>query len=136
MSAIAVDRPPCIMGEQHYHSDDHAPGDARRHMRGRLGLWRLDHLSEVLELVVSELVTNAVLHAGRPALTLRLSQTETSIIIQVWDGNPQWREHASKEDADLSGRGLQIVRSVSHRLSWYPERGGKTVWAEVLKEQH
>lgn len=134
MSATAVRRPPCITDEQQYKADGHAPGDARRHVRALLGLWRLDRVSDDLEVVTSELVTNAVLHGLGGPLTLRLTRSATSVVVWVWDASPCPPRLEAVGDADESGRGFLIVYALSARVGWLPERGGKTVWAEVATD--
>lgn len=133
MSAIAVERPPCITGEQQYRADSRAPGDARRHVRALLGLWRLGHLADVVQLVASELVTNAVQYGGGGVVTLRMSRTDTAVIVRVWDANPRPPVPVAVAELDESGRGLPLVWACSGNAGWCPERGGKTVWAEVMR---
>jgi anti-sigma regulatory factor (Ser/Thr protein kinase) len=118
---------------------------ARLHARQVLWEWRLGGLSEVAELVVSELVTNAVqATAGRqmPApVRLRLSSDGSRALVEVWDADsrpPQPRAVEVDGVPDLaaeSGRGLLLVAALSAQWGWYPERqcGGKVVWAELLK---
>jgi anti-sigma regulatory factor (Ser/Thr protein kinase) len=117
---------------------------ARLHARQVLWEWRLGGLREVAELVVSELVTNAVqATAGRqlPApVRLRLSSDGSRALVEVWDADsrpPQPRAVEADGVPDLvaeRGRGLLLVAALSTRWGWYPERrcGGKVVWAELL----
>ncbi len=113
-----------------------AVGSARRHTRDLLPRWDLAALTDTAELVVSELVTNAVKAVGatRPLTTveLRLVPTRASVFIEVWDPNPA--PPTLKEpswDAE-SGRGLPLVDALSARWNVaYPRRGGKVVWCEV-----
>jgi anti-sigma regulatory factor (Ser/Thr protein kinase) len=117
---------------------------ARLHARQVLWEWRLGALREEAELVVSELVTNAVqATAGRqlPApVRLRLSSDGSGALVEVWDADPRPPQPRAVDIdgvPDLvaeSGRGLLLVAALSARWGWYPERqcGGKVVWA-VLK---
>jgi anti-sigma regulatory factor (Ser/Thr protein kinase) len=115
---------------------------ARLHTRQVLWEWDLGELSEAAELVVSELVTNALqttVDRALPApIRLWLSNDGVRVLIEVWDADP--RPPRPKplgiddvlEPGDDSGRGLFLVASVSKRWSWYShEWGGKVVWAEV-----
>lgn len=116
---------------------------ARLHARQVLWEWRLGELREVAELVVSELVTNAIqATAGRQLLApvrLRLSSAGSRALVEVWDADsrpPQPRPTEVDGVPDLvaeSGRGLLLVATLSTRWGWYPERhcGGKVVWSEL-----
>ncbi|MEU8717560.1 ATP-binding protein [Streptomyces sp. NPDC048663] len=111
---------------------------ARSHTRDVLSAWRLpdDHI-DTAQLVVSELVTNAVRHdAGKqdpssePRVTLTLHREPTQLIVLVSDGNPNPPLHNGAVPlAAEGGRGLFIVEAVSKEWSYYfPPTGGKVVW--------
>lgn len=122
------------------------PAIARAHVRVTLTGWRLGGLAEVAELVVSELVTNAVqastTPAGEPAyiagrmplIGLRLHSNGARLLVEVYDqapGRPALR-HVSA-DAE-SGRGLATVHHLTAgRWGWHAVHGqaGKVVWAEL-----
>lgn len=117
---------------------------ARLHMRMAMQEWRFsqDFIADT-ELLVSELVTNAVL-ASR-ALTLPLPSPVhlwlkagfKRITITVWDGNPQLPVLKQDVPADEEhGRGLLIVQSLAGNWGWFePARiGGKCVWCEVIQQ--
>jgi anti-sigma regulatory factor (Ser/Thr protein kinase) len=108
---------------------------ARRHVRRLLLEWGLTRLAEDAELLVSELVTNAVAalrSAGQvsPA-RLWLLADRTRVLILVWDAvaKPPVPSDADR-DAEC-GRGLQLVDAISQRWDWYLPQGaaGKVVWA-------
>ena len=87
-----------------------------------------DELKERAALVLSELATNALLHAGAPfVLTVRYD--EKSVRIEVEDASAQMPLMAP--GSTLSGRGLYIVAALSD--AWGAERRGegKVVWAEL-----
>ncbi len=96
-----------------------------------------DHLTgtpgdavEVARLLVSELVTNAVLHA-RTELTLILDRTESVVRVQVEDRNPRLpvlRTHGS--DAG-TGRGLRVLDKMASGWGTHTIEGGKVVWFEI-----
>jgi anti-sigma regulatory factor (Ser/Thr protein kinase) len=108
---------------------------ARLHARQLMWEWGLTRLSESAELLVSELVTNAM-YASRAMeritpVRLWLLANKTRVVILVWDASP--REPARmniSEDAE-SGRGLLLVEAISDRWDWYfpQDIGGKVVWA-------
>jgi anti-sigma regulatory factor (Ser/Thr protein kinase) len=110
---------------------------ARLHAKHIFREWDLAHVAEDAELIVSELMTNA-LKAARPLpdvqpITLQLQASHEYLMIQVWDAlsaAPAPRPHAI--DAE-TGRGLEIVALLSDRWGFYhPTGGGKVVWAALI----
>src|SRR5260370_357165 len=110
---------------------------ARLHARQLLWEWKQSELSEVVELLVSELVTNAVKanRAMEHLLPVRfwLLSDNARIMIVVWDANPQPPMRVDPSDEAESGRGLVLVEALSKQWDWHvpPELGGKAVWALV-----
>lgn len=111
---------------------------ARLHAREMLWEWRITELADNAELLVSELVTNAVrisradAHAAPVRLWL-LSDGVCALIV-VWDASPMPPVRVNSGDNDESGRGLLLVDTLSTRWNWYfppRPRGGKVVWALV-----
>lgn len=127
---------PSLTNDQRYLADVHAPHDARRHVRARLGQWGLTGIADATELVSSELVTNAVNASMGGEIALQLAHTRWSVIVKVWDDSP---EPPKPRDADLlaeNGHGLELVEALTFRWGYYfADSGGKIVWAEILKEQ-
>jgi|SRR5580658_7349281 anti-sigma regulatory factor (Ser/Thr protein kinase) len=112
--------------------DAPAVGLARRATRDALAAWQLGHLEEDVVLLVSELVTNAVLHAADTgAIGLELTSAATSLHVQVQDGDPTWRQTRSPASCDESGFGLILVDSLARRWGVRRIAGGKAVWAEL-----
>ncbi|MGW4382839.1 SpoIIE family protein phosphatase [Kitasatospora sp. NPDC004531] len=104
------------------------PGRARRLAGHALHNWGLDHLRENCELMVSELVTNAIRHATRP-VTLRLVRT-SRLRCEVGDDSaalPRTRRAGPDEER---GRGLQIVARCADRWGATRLGAGKVVWFE------
>lgn len=106
---------------------------ARRFARTVLAQWGLPALAEDLDLVVSELITNALLHARsnrQGGIRLDLVRRGLSLVCRVSDGStlPPTPEQAA-ETAE-SGRGLLLVQAVSASWGWSYEPHGKVVWAE------
>ena len=88
-------------------------------------------VAEVAALVVSELVTNAVLHA-RSEILLRLDVGEGTVRIEVVDRSPDELVPPGSPSLDAErGRGLGIVAAVSRRWGVELDRGAKTVWCEL-----
>jgi anti-sigma regulatory factor (Ser/Thr protein kinase) len=118
---------------------------ARLHARAVLAEWGLGRVSEAAELVVSELVTNAVRisagaqdqqcggGAGVPVVIVRLAADCDRVLVEVWDSFAGGPLTGRGGLGDESGRGLLLVEAVCHRWSWRPVPGrpGKVVWAEL-----
>jgi anti-sigma regulatory factor (Ser/Thr protein kinase) len=88
-----------------------------------------DPRSEDVALVVSELASNAVLHARTP-FSVRLSSSDACLRIEVHDSSPTLpvRRHYSTDA--VTGRGMGIVASYSDRWGIDATPGGKAVWCE------
>ncbi|WP_375500150.1 SpoIIE family protein phosphatase [uncultured Jatrophihabitans sp.] len=89
-----------------------------------------DALAEDVRLIVSELVTNAVLH-GEPPVQLRVRKGGRRLLIEVYDSavsSPQLRRAAPN---DNHGRGLLIVSMLSQRWGTRPTPSGKSVWCQL-----
>lgn len=90
--------------------------------------WDLQSLADDVQLGVSELVTNAVRHAGTDVvMTMRL---DDKLVIEVQDSDPELRHPAvpTKDPLATSGRGLQIVSAVSADWGVRSVPTGKVVW--------
>ena len=119
---------------------------ARLHARSIAHEWGLGDLAYAVELVVSELVTNAVQasvdHDGRPRYSydhglacvhLRLSADGRAALVEVWDENAMPPAPVQLELADEGGRGLMLIDALAERWGRnLPLSGrGKIVWALV-----
>lgn len=109
--------------------EDSAPGRARRLARRALSRWGLDDLSDSVELLVSEVVTNAVRYAERP-VTLRLLRTDI-LRCEVGDDSPQLPRQRRARDMDEGGRGLFLVNRLARRWGATRLSTGKVVWFEM-----
>jgi anti-sigma regulatory factor (Ser/Thr protein kinase) len=135
-------------------------GRARRWARSRLagsGIGADEPLAETLLLLISELVTNAVVHTGCPAVLRMLfpgvdtSQVEMlrcemtgggpasggteTVRVEVADSSdfPPAPRHARGDDT--GGRGLELVDGLADRWGWQREGRGKHIWCEVDRLQ-
>ncbi|HEY0215978.1 MAG TPA: SpoIIE family protein phosphatase [Cellulomonas sp.] len=90
--------------------------------------WEIDDVSNA-ELVVSELVANAVLH-GWGRVTLRLHDTGDGLRIEVEDSNPTPPVATEGHPGRIGGFGMRIVERLAD-WGWRPSRAGKVVWARV-----
>ncbi|MEV6161235.1 ATP-binding protein [Streptomyces sp. NPDC052052] len=112
-------------------------GRARRWARSRLvgsGIGDDEPLAETLILLISELVTNAVVHTGCPAVLRMLfgaAEAAGTVRVEVADVScrPPQPRHAKGEDT--GGRGLELVDGLADRWGWQPEGAGKRIWCEV-----
>ncbi|MFG2850831.1 SpoIIE family protein phosphatase [Streptomyces mirabilis] len=104
-------------------------GRAREYARTQLTAWDLEPLVDTAELLVSELVTNA-LRYGEGEIRLRLLLDRT-LVCEVWDAGLVQPRRRRARDTDEGGRGLQLVGLLS--ASWGSRRTprGKTVWFEL-----
>jgi anti-sigma regulatory factor (Ser/Thr protein kinase) len=118
---------------------------SRMFVQSCLREWGLPALAEDSELVVSELVTNAVRATGvtdtaprwsqlakLATIEVRLALFERSLLIAIWDNEttpPVLRDHEADSE---NGRGLSIVAALSEQWDYFlPATGGKYVWAEL-----
>jgi anti-sigma regulatory factor (Ser/Thr protein kinase) len=107
---------------------------ARYHSRQVLWEWRLAILAENTELLISELMTNAIA-ASRPVgsdspIRLWLLSDAARVLIVVWDVSPHPPVRADVGADAESGRGLLLVQMISDQWgSYVSPAGGKTVWA-------
>ncbi len=114
--------------------DPRSAGDARRFVAGALGAWQLGPLVDTVTLLTSELVTNAVVHAGSDVdVVVRL--TGGTARVEVTDRSELAPVPRAVSPEDDSGRGLALVQTLARR--WGTRRqpgGGKTVWFEVPRD--
>ncbi|MFF1530136.1 SpoIIE family protein phosphatase [Cellulomonas sp. NPDC058312] len=110
------------------------PGEPASIARARHAVVRTCHAWQLgdagnAELVVSELVANAVLH-GWGRVTLRLHDTGDGLRIEVEDSNPTPPVATEGHPGRIGGFGMRIVEQLAD-WGWRPSRGGKLVWARV-----
>jgi anti-sigma regulatory factor (Ser/Thr protein kinase) len=124
-----------------------AVASARVHAQLIVGEWAMTDIAEDVTVIVSELVTNAVVASthldrrskctdvsgGLPVVHLRLWSDRTRLVIAVWDQSPRTPGvKQARLDAE-NGRGLLLVEKLSQRWGWHHVPGwpGKVVWAEI-----
>ncbi|MFI6935403.1 SpoIIE family protein phosphatase [Streptomyces sp. NPDC050287] len=105
-----------------------AVAEARKNAVGQLATWGLCDAAFITELVVSELVTNAIRHA-KPPIELRLIH-DTSLICEVSDASNTAPHMRRARTYDEGGRGLLLVAQLTQRWGTRPTPTGKTIWAE------
>src|SRR5262249_37038127 len=107
--------------------------DARRYVVGQLPGER-DELVAAVEVMTSELATNAVVHAGTP-FVVTVSIRGTTVRVDVDDdgaGVPHGRDVAP---TSTTGRGLHIVEQLSDSWGFQLQRSGKRVWFAVSRHE-
>ncbi|MGV9245653.1 SpoIIE family protein phosphatase [Streptomyces sp. NPDC003710] len=102
----------------------------RKEVGGQLEMWRLSDVTFTAELVVSELVTNALRYGGHP-IRLRLIQDAATLICEVSDGSPTAPHLRRARTFDEGGRGLLLVAQLAQRWGSRHTAEGKTIWAEL-----
>ncbi|KAA9380971.1 SpoIIE family protein phosphatase [Microbispora cellulosiformans] len=102
------------------------PSRVRGLVRRTLDAWGLASMTSVAELLVSELVTNAVRQTSRP-ITIRLLRTD-HLLCEVSDDNHRLPVQREPGLLDEDGRGLYLVGQLAGRWGTSRVAGGKTVW--------
>ncbi|MQY37188.1 hypothetical protein SRB17_51920 [Streptomyces sp. RB17] len=110
-------------------ADPAVVADARKEAARQLGEWGLEELAFTTELVVSELVTNAIRHAEGP-VRLRLIRDRNALICEVSDGSATAPHLRHPRTTDEGGRGLLLVSQFAERWGTRFVPGGKIIWAE------
>ncbi|KMS70729.1 PAS/PAC sensor protein [Streptomyces viridochromogenes] len=106
---------------------------ARKFALDQVGAWGLEEASFVTELVVSELVTNAIRY-GEPPIRLRLIR-DTSLICEVSDASNTAPHLRRARAFDEGGRGLLLVAQLTQGWGTRHTTNGKTIWcAQTLPE--
>ncbi|WP_307795075.1 ATP-binding protein [Actinacidiphila acididurans] len=128
-----ADDPPFVV-ERTWPPAPRSVGRARRFLALQLDAWAMPHLADTAELILSELVTNAVKHAHSPngrVIATRLERLASGVRIEVHDSSdckPELREASGEEE---SGRGLLLVDALTGGCWGVNDRSGpgKSVWA-------
>ncbi|GGP16668.1 ATP-binding protein [Nonomuraea glycinis] len=108
-------------------ADPETVGRARRLVRDTLAGWGMSALADDVVMVVSEVVTNAIVHAKSP-MTLSLHRLGPSVRGQVTDDSTAWPTPLPAGLDEEHGRGLAIVAAYADRWGVTSESAGKAVW--------
>jgi len=103
---------------------------ARRVVRDALTVARRDDLVEAAQLLVSEVVTNALVHAGTP-IDFQASVGDAGLRVEVTDGSTQAPAPRSYGAMAGTGRGLRLLEQLVDRWGTLVHEHGKTVWFEL-----
>ncbi|QKZ17606.1 SpoIIE family protein phosphatase [Streptomyces chartreusis] len=101
---------------------------ARKLATEQLDLWGFEETAFVTELLVSELVTNAIRY-GRPPIRLRLIR-DSGLVCEVSDASSTAPHMRRARTYDEGGRGLLLVAQLSERWGTRHAENGKTIWTE------
>ena len=110
--------------------DPRSGAAARRFMTETLERWECADVLDVVTLLVSELVTNAVVHADSDA-DVAVVLTPSAVRIEVGDQSEFVPGAHEAADDETSGRGLAIVEAMASDWGVIPRPGGKVIWFEV-----
>jgi anti-sigma regulatory factor (Ser/Thr protein kinase) len=124
--------PPTITAETVFPAVPESVGSARRFTRAALGRHDVEpRLIDTAMLLVSELATNAIVHAAS-SLRLRIDVGE-DIRVEVSDENDTPPVVGDPQADHESGRGLAIVTTLADDWSWSPRSTGKAVWFSLAR---
>lgn len=111
-----------------------AAGLARRHVRGALLVWHLEELIDPVLLLTSEVVSNALLHAGTP-LTVAIVLDGAGVRVEVRDGSPVQPVRRRRSATATTGRGVQLLDTLADDWGSRVADEGKLVWFRVLDDR-
>lgn len=121
-----------VVGDVHRRFRPHpsSVGDARRMVREALTRLGRDDLVDTAELLVSEVVTNALVHAGTP-FDVTAWVREPGLRVEVRDGSAQLPSVRHNATLAGTGRGLLLLQQMVDAWGAQLHSGGKTVWFEL-----
>ncbi|WP_371780662.1 ATP-binding protein [Streptosporangium subroseum] len=103
---------------------------ARHLVRTQLAVWAADEQGEIIELLVSELVTNTLRHAWGP-IRLALRLRDGILHCEVQDANPALPHMRDASQDDEGGRGMHLLDLLSQRWGSVRMPAGKVIWFEL-----
>jgi anti-sigma regulatory factor (Ser/Thr protein kinase) len=121
-----------------------APATARGSATEFLLSCGLAELAEAAQLVVSELVTNAMLASRAlinehrpvpPPVGFSISVSADWVLVEVWDCSDAPPVITAPDEFSENSRGLLLVEAYANRWGWYPAQRGKRVWAVIAKSR-
>jgi anti-sigma regulatory factor (Ser/Thr protein kinase) len=107
--------------------------DARRFLRRSLAAWGVDDYELGGPQVLTELATNAALHA-RSAYTVHLVLEADALLVEVTDSSPALPQHRNYGPDATTGRGIALVAALSTAWGVESSPTGKTVWCRVAPD--
>lgn len=107
--------------------DRASPAAARHLVDASLRAQGLEDVRDEASLLVSEVVTNAVRHAGS-GVAVHVDLLDETVRVTVTDRGPGWPK---RRDATVGGWGLNLVQTIATRWGAYRADDAKTVWFEL-----
>ena len=115
--------------------DPRSARTARRMSAAAIAEWGLDELNDDVALLITELVSNAVRHAGTD-VSVSVALCPTGVRVEVGDDQPEVPgEIGPAGEMAEGGRGLEIVAKLASRWGVATRAPGKTIWFEVDKPE-
>lgn len=127
---VAVNVSPARSERVSLPGDPKSAGMARQFLRRMLLAWQVDALETTASLVLNELITNAVLHAGT-RIDVRVSFGARTLRLEVGDGSTRQPRLRHFDLDATTGRGLALVAALSRAWGVAPAPDGKVVWCEL-----
>lgn len=110
-----------------------AVGHGRAWSRETMKEWQLDHMTDVVAQLVSELVTNSIEHADTSCVRVLLMLSAGILRVDVTDDDVVSLPVRAQAGADdTAGRGLEIVEALSDRWGVHISATAKSVWCELV----
>lgn len=123
-----------VSTEQSFAGTSKTPAAARRFATSAVAMLLGERASgsvcDDVELVVSELVTNAV-RAGSPTIDVSIAVENARVVVRVADRGSGWPEERIAGIHDTGGRGLALVSALSAAWGVRMASAGKVVWSEI-----
>lgn len=118
--------------EKTYPSEHSTVREVRRDVELALYTWRLDGLVDDITLMVSEMVTNAIVHTATPRIGAAIVRTGAEAVrLEVTDRSGDQPLSRPMDDDFESGRGIALIDTLSDKWGWEVSANGKKVWAEL-----
>ncbi len=116
--------------ERTFRPDPVTPAAVRSLVSEMLRLWECGDYEETASLLASELVTNALIHAGTD-ITVRLSLDREILLVEVEDGSLELPKPIPLTTDSERGRGLVLMQALSQKWGATRRTDGKVVWFEL-----
>lgn len=107
---------------------------ARHFIESILSGWGLQELAWNATLIVSELASNAALHARGQEFRVQISTEADGVRLEVSDGSLRLPQQRSYSESATTGRGLRLVADLSSEWGVTPSPDGKTIWVLLRSE--
>jgi len=102
---------------------------ARHFIESILSGWNRPELAWTATMVVSELASNAALHARGQQFSVRITTEGVGVRLEVTDSSPRLPQQRSYSSESTTGRGLRLVSALATDWGVVPSATGKTIWA-------